>query len=335
MGELDLSPPQLMVRLLMGFISARAVYTAAKLGLADQIDTTGSSEHELAARLRTDRSGLGRLLRSLTGLGVLRGDNEGRYFLTEIGETLRVDSPSSIRDYAIYVHEFLYELFEHLPDGVRGGKPFVEATLGAPLFTYLQQHRDTAALFHAGLANRGHIEAPAILESYSFGNCKRIADLGGGNGAFLSAVIAAHPGVSGILLDREPAIEAARRGEGGPLPHCELVVGDYFNAVPPGADLYVFKRVLFDHNSEEVIRILRNCRAVMKLDSRIVVIEGLAGALNEPSLAHLMDLTFLLATTGRMRTRQEYTELLRTAGLSLRQCLPTRSDVWVLEAALI
>lgn len=57
MGELDLSPPQLMVRLLMGFISARAVYTAAKLGLADQIDATGSSEHELAARLGTDRSG--------------------------------------------------------------------------------------------------------------------------------------------------------------------------------------------------------------------------------------------------------------------------------------
>ena len=149
----------------------------------------------------------------------MRGDNEGRYFLTEIGETLRVDSPSSIRDYAIYVHEFLYELFEHLPDGVRGGKPIVEAALGAPLFTYLQQHTEKATLFHAGLANRGRIETPAVLEAYGFGNYKNVADLGGGNGAFLSVLVAAYPGIAGVLLDRAPAIEAARRGEARAV-HC-------------------------------------------------------------------------------------------------------------------
>jgi SAM-dependent methyltransferase len=332
MSEQDLTPPQQIVRLLMGFVSARAIYAAVKLCVADRVDDAGSTERELASRLGTDRSGLGRLLRALTGLGVLRADDEGRYFLTEIGETLRTDSPRSIRDYAIYVHEFLYDLFERLPDSVRAGKPIVEAALGAPLFTYLQQHKDKAALFHAGLANRGRVEAPAILQAYDFGNCKCIADLGGGNGAFLSAVIAAYPNVSGILLERAPAIEAARRGEGGPLPHCELTVGDYFEAVPAAADLYVFKRVLFDHDNDEVVRILRNCHAVMKPDSRIVIIEGLAGALNEPSLAHLMDLTFLLVTTGRMRTSREYAELLRAARLNLRRCLPTGSDVSVLEA---
>ena len=335
MGQPDLTPPQLTVRLLMGFISARAIYTAAKLGLVDWIDETGSTESELAAQIGVDRLGLGRLLRSLTGLGVLRGDKTGRYFLTEIGETLRADLPRSIRDYAIYVHEFLYDLFGRLPDSVRNGGPIVAEALGAPLFTYLQQHMEKATLFHAGLANRGRIETPAILEAYGFGNYKNVADLGGGNGAFLSALVAAYPGIAGVLLDRAPAIEAARRGEGGPLPHCELIEGDYFEAVPTGADLYIFKRVLFDHNNDEVVKILRNCRAVMKPDSRIVIIEGLAGTLNEPSLAHLMDLTFLLLTTGRMRTREEYADLLGAAGLRLHQCLPTHSDVWVLEVVPI
>jgi len=335
MSELDLSPPQVIVRLLMGFISARAVYTAAKLGLVDQIDRAGSTEDELAARLDADRSGLVRLLHSLTGLGILRYGDQGRYFLTEVGETLRADSLQSIRDYAIYVHEFLYDLFRHLPDSVRDGKPIVEQELGASLFAYLQQHKDAAARFHAGLANRGRIETPAILAAYNFGDCHRVADLGGGNGAFLSAIVTAYPSVSGVLLDRAPAIDAARNGHGGPLPRCELIEGDYFTEVPTDIDLYIFKRVLFDHSNEEVIKILRNCRAAMKPNSRIVIIEGLAGIRNEPDLAHLMDLTFLLVTTGRMRSREEYNDLLGKAELRLLQCLPTRSDVSVLEAALL
>ena len=184
MLESDLTPPQQMVRLLMGFISARAIYTGAKLDLADQIDDAGSTVEQLSARLGVDRSALERLLRSLTGLGVLHGNDSGQFFLTPVGETLRRSSPGSIRDYAIYVHEFLYDLVGGLPSSVRTGKPIVEEVFGAPLFTHLQQHPDKAALFHAGLANRSRIETPAILDAYSFGDCRRVADLGGGNGDF-------------------------------------------------------------------------------------------------------------------------------------------------------
>lgn len=111
----DLTPPQQMVRLLMGFISARAIYTGAKLDLADQIDDAGSTVEQLSARLGVDRSALERLLRSLTGLGVLHGNDSGQFFLTPVGETLRRSSPGSIRDYAIYVHEFLYDLVGVFP----------------------------------------------------------------------------------------------------------------------------------------------------------------------------------------------------------------------------
>ncbi|HKT20118.1 MAG TPA: methyltransferase [Stellaceae bacterium] len=333
MAEMDLSPPQQAIRLLMGFIAARAVYAAAKLGLADAIPAEGVSAGRLAAQIGADPSGLERLLRALSGLGVVMLGESGRYRLTPRGETLRKDSPQSIRDYAIYVHEFLYDLFEDLVPGVCGGNPIVEAKLGAPLFAYLQQHPDKAALFHAGLANRGRVEAPAILEASSFAGCRKIVDLGGGNGAFLSAILAAYPEASGVLLERGAAIASARRGEGGPLPRCALVEGDYFNAVPAGGDVYVLKRVLFDHTAGEVVQILRRCRDAMAPQGKVVIIEGLAGAPNEPSLAHLMDLTFLLATTGRMRTEAEYKNLLQQAGLRLDKCLATRADVSVLEAA--
>ena len=334
MAELELTPQQQIIRQLMAFIAARAIYTAAKLGIADAIESDGATVENLAAALSASQPSLERLLRALTGLGVLRGEG-GRYFLTELGATLRANSPGSIRDYAIYVHEFLYDLFGRLVGSVRDGKPAVEEALGAPLFAYLQQHKDKAALFHAGLANRGRIETPAILDAYSFGDGTRVVDLGGGNGAFLSAIVTAYPGVSGVLFERPAAIAAARSGQGGPLPRCELIEGDFFEAVPAGADLYVLKRVLFDHKDEEVVKLLSNCRAAMKPKGRILIAEGLAGAMNDPSLAHLMDLTFLLATSGRMRSRDEYAALLGQAGLRLERCLATQSDVSLLEATRI
>jgi hypothetical protein len=128
---------------------------------------------------------------------------------------------------------------------VRTGKPAVGEIFGAPLFAYLQSAPDKAALFHAGLGNRGRIEAPAILNAYDFAACRRVVDLGGGNGAFLSAILAKHPGDSGVLLERGAAITAARGGQGGALPRCDLIEGDYFKAVPPGGDVYMLKRVLF------------------------------------------------------------------------------------------
>jgi hypothetical protein len=332
MPEIGLTAPQQMIRLLMGFIPARAIYTAAKIGLADQIDGAGSTAEQLALHFDVDAPALERVLRTLTGLGVLHEENGGRFTLTEIGKTLRTDSPVSIRDYTLFVHEFLYELFGGLVGSVRSGKPAVEAAFGAPLYTYLQENPDKAALFHSGLSNRGRIEARAILDAYSFADCRLIVDLGGGNGGFLSAILSEHPNLSGMLVERASAIEAARAGRGGPLPRCELIEGDFFQSVPRDGDVYVLKRVLVDHTDEKALQILRNCLAAMRPDNRLLIIEPLSGAINEPSLARLMDLTYLLAGTGRVRSQEEHSSLLQNAGLRLQKCLSTQSDVAVLEA---
>ncbi|HET7848575.1 MAG TPA: methyltransferase [Pseudolabrys sp.] len=332
MSEVALSAPQQMVKLLVGFIPARAIYAAARLGLADHMGSGGSTAQELAQRLGADASALERLMRTLTGIGVLRHHVGGRFSLTEIGETLRVDSPGSIRDYALFVHEFLYDLFGGLAGSVRSGKPAVETVFGSPLYVFLQANPEKAALFHSGLSNRGRIEARAILDAYDFSGCRLVVDVGGGNGGFLSAVLKAHSGVSAALVERPSAIEAARAGRGGPLPRCEMVEGDFFQSVPRGGDLYVLKRVLVDHTDEKALQILRNCLSAMKNDARLLIIEPLSGALNEPSLARLMDLTYLLAGTGRTRSEDEHYALLERAGLRLLRCLPTQSDVSVLEA---
>jgi hypothetical protein len=182
------------------------------------------------------------------------------------------------------------------------------------------------------MSNRGRIETAAILDVYRFSQPQTIVDVGGGNGGFLSAVLASHDQVSAVLLDQPSAIEAAKAGRGGSLPRCKLIAQDFFEGIPSGGDTYVLKRILFDWTDEQALQILQNCRRAMDGDARLLIIEPLIGPPNEPCPAHLFDMTFLVTLHGRLRTADEYSGLLGQAGFQLKRVVPTESDVSIVEA---
>jgi hypothetical protein len=318
---------QAMIHLVMSYIPTRVIYVATKLGLADHIGDIGATAQDLAQKLNVHPGALYRVMRVLAGLKVLRQDEDNRFFMTPYGETLRKDSPQSVRDYAIYSHEFVYKEFENIMDSVRTGKPVIENH-----FEYLRAHPEQEGIFHAGMSNRGRIETAAIIDAYDFSRCGTIVDVGGGNGAFLSGILASCEQVSGVLFDQKSAIEAAKAGRGGHLPRCEFIAGNFFEAVPSGGDTYVLKRVLADWSDEEVMRILKNCRSATTSEGCLLIIDPLIGPPNEQTPGHLYDITFLVLLNGRVRTEEEYSALLRQAGFRLQTVVPTESDVSILEA---
>lgn len=316
-----------MVRLFMGYIPTRVIYAAAKLELTDHIGADGARAQDLAEKLRIDAAALYRVMRVLAGLGVLHQDDNDRFFVTPFGDTLRKDSPQSVRDYAIYSHEIVYDAFKDMADCVRAGNPVID-----DYFAFLRANPDKEAVFHAGMSNRSRSETTAILEAYKLSNPQTVVDVGGGNGGFLSAILASYEQISGVLVDQPSGIEAAKAGRGGPLPRCQLVAQDFFDGVPPGGNTYVLKRILFDWTDEEALRILKNCRQAMNGKARLLIIEPLIGEPNEPCPAHLYDMTFLVMLHGRLRTADEYSRLLGQAGFRLQRIVPTDSDVSILEA---
>jgi O-methyltransferase domain/Dimerisation domain len=320
---------QSMVRLFMGYIPTRVIYVAAKLELTDHIDDDGASAQDLAQKLKVDPAALYRVMRVLAGLGVLHQDQNDRFYVTPFGDTLRKDSPQSVRDFAIYSHEFVYDAFRGITDSVRTGKPVID-----DFFGFLRANPDQEAIFHAGMSNRGRIETAAVLESYKFSESQTVVDVGGGNGGFLSAILTCNEHLSGILFDQPSAIEAAKAGRGGPLFRCQLVAGDFFDNVPTRGDPYVLKRILFDWTDEEAVRILKNCRRAMNSGARLLIIEPLIGPPNEQCPAHLFDMTFLVMLHGRLRTADEYSGLLSQAGFQLQRVIPTESDVSIVEASV-
>jgi hypothetical protein len=122
----DFKKAQSMIELFNSYIPTRVIYVAVKLGLADHIGDDGAMAQDLAAELNVHPDALYRLMRVLAGLGVLLQDDHDRFFVTPFGDTLRKNSPQSVRDYAIYSHESTYERVGKMLDSIRTGEPAVE-----------------------------------------------------------------------------------------------------------------------------------------------------------------------------------------------------------------
>jgi hypothetical protein len=108
----------------------------------------------------------------------------------------------------------------------------------------------------------------------------------------------------------------------GVAERCELVAGDFFQAVPPG-DAFVLKTVLHDWDDARATRILRRCRQAMRGQGRVLVVESLLperAVLEGPGFRG--DVMMLVETGGRERTGAEFGALFAAAGMVLTEIRP-------------
>ena len=107
---------------------------------------------------------------------------------------------------------------------------------------------------------------------------------------------------------------------------CRLEEGDFFGAVPAGADAYLMRHIIHDWDDEKALRILRNVHRAMGDGGRLLLVESVIPPGNEPSFAKLLDLTMLAIPGGQERTEEEYRRLLGAGGFRLGRIVPTRTE---------
>jgi O-methyltransferase domain/Dimerisation domain len=330
------SPAAELTRMLLGFQESRAIIVAAELGLADLLAGGPRTVADLAAATATRPDLLRRLLRALAGRGVFAEEADGRFALSSLAEPLRTDAPGgSAREYALFLGQpFVQRPWEELTGNLRTGQPGFDRVYHARLFDYLAAHPADRVLFNNAMTSNTSREADAVIAAYDFAALGRIVDVAGGHGGLLSAILAASPASTGVLFDLPPVIAAAPAAswDRGVADRCELVGGDMFAAVPPGADAYTLQRTLHDWEDEQAAAILRNCRDGMNDGGRILIVEMVVPAGNVPHLGKYYDLTMMVMLGGRERTEDEFAALLAAAGLDLARIIPTRSAVSIIEA---
>jgi len=123
--------------------------------------------------------------------------------------------------------------------------------------------------------------------------------------------------------------QLARHGLGERL---QLAGGDFFDAVPAGADLYLLSMVLHDWSDAEASRLLASIRAAAPAGARLVAFELVIPAGDGPHMAKMIDLTMLGMLNGRERTRAEHQLLLERAGFTFEAVTATPTPVSVITA---
>jgi hypothetical protein len=313
-----------LARLADGYLITQLLHVAIALGVPEALADGPRSAEDLAAELGAVPGPLRRVLRGLAAEEVLEEDGDGRFSLGGPGRLLLPGVPSSLRGAVTARADIYYRAAVGLLDAVRtGGTPF-ELVHGQAFFAFLSAAPERLAAFRASMADRSAREAGAVVDVYDVSRFASVVDVGGGSGTLLRAVRDRAPDAELTLFDLPEVVD------GSDLP---AVGGDFFTRVPGGADAYLLSRVLHDWDDADALGVLRSCRAAMRADSLLLVVEAVVPerAVDDPAAVR-MDLHMLVLLQGRERTVSEYATLLDAAGLQLTADVPTGAGVRVLEA---
>ena len=324
-----------MAQLLLGFATSQALYTVARLGVAELLLDGPRSIEDLAEATGADADALGRVIRTLTPLGIFYTESDRKIAITRLGATLAPNVPGSAHASSRFFMETHYQPFGELLHTVQTGEPAAEKQLGMKFENWIPQHPARVALQTAAMASVSEGWRGPFLETYELPPGDVVADLGGADGSMLARLLQKAPDRRGIVFDLPEVIVTATRtlADYGVDDRVIPRGGSFFARVPT-ADVYIMSMVLHDWDDESCTRILANIAQAGADGARLVIIEHIMPDGDEPNMSKLADLIMLCMTGGKERTTTEYADLLGSAGFSIDAVRETGTPFSAIEATL-
>jgi SAM-dependent methyltransferase len=338
----NLPPPILLYQLATGHYISRALFVAAKLGIADLLKDGARGHEDLAKATGTHAPSLRRMLRLLASVGVFAEQEDGTFTLNAAGECLRTGVPGSSRAMAmLFAGNRITENWKDLEYCVQTGEPaFHRRGITDPFRDPLRTSEDDAN-FDAAMAEMTRLTAVAVAAAYDFSSITTLIDVGGGNGALMIGILKANPALRGIVFDQPGAAERAKEqiAKKGLDARCQAIGGDFFKQVVAGGDAYLLKHVIHDWDDDRAIEILKNCHKAMNPKGKLLIVEGVYPPRidwsHDSRAAATNDCNMLTGTGGRQRSEAEFSSLYEAAGFDLTRIVPTVAKVSVIEGARV
>jgi hypothetical protein len=286
---------------LVGYWRTDAIAGAVEVGVFEALPGTVV---EVADRLGLHAGRLGALLRALGELALVERRGE-TWSLTARGAHLRTDHPCTLADAALEYAGPLRALWGELPRAMGDQDwrpPDVFGDVAADPARVVPHHRM--------LRSYARHDYPTVPGALRLRGDERVLDVGGGVGVLAELLLAEHPHLQVLVLDRPEVLDQISRRDG-----LIGVAEDLFGSWSVRVDVAVLARVVHDSADEDAVRILKNVRSALPSGGRVFLVEMLVAA--DGSFGGLCDLHLLMATGGRERTRHEYEHLLNQAGFDL------------------
>lgn len=334
------TPQQIVIGAALGHIVSSCIQTAIKLEIFEQIAKGTNQTSELAEKARVSEASLYRILRVLEMAGLVVEQPARSFQLTEAGSLLTTNSQGSMRDIMEFMTDAMHsKVYSRLTDAIRAGQVPFERVFGEEFFKWITrpENKDEATLFHNGMVSFSGSCIGAFLEAYDFTQFHTIADVGGGLGAIVRAILKACPKLKGMITELPEVVEPAKQAiaEDGLTARCTAVASDFFKTVPAGADAYFMKHILHDWNDEDAACILKNIRAVIPSGGKLILAETVIPSDATPHPGKLIDIEMLVFLKGKERTESEWRKLLGGSGFRMTRIVETKSPLNLIEAVPI
>jgi hypothetical protein len=314
----DRDPAELVGSLGEAYMDSRCLHVAVNLDLADSVTDAPRDLVDVAAEVGADPGALARIVRHLVSLGVFEF-RAGRIWHNEASRLLRTGDPSGlgplIRMEALPV---IWNSFGSLDEAVRTGRPGTTFVDPGGFFPYLDGHPDESDVYDQGMTAMTVRRIARTVPHYDFTPYPVIADIGGGRGHLLRAVLEQTPAGRGVLFDRAQVVEDLP-----PEPRIAVQPGSFFTDALPPADCYLLSNVIHDWSDQDAVSILKAVRAAASPSSTLLLFEFVMPEDANEFDASDIDVFMLALVTGRERTLSEYTDLLGQADWKVRRTVPT------------
>jgi O-methyltransferase domain len=308
--------------------TSRCLHVIAELGIADAIGDQPQPTEALAKATGTQPHALCRVLRLLASVGIFEW-KDGSWHHTEASRLLRSDHPGSLRDYVRMLGlPVFWSAFADLDHSLRTGESAFAKRHAEGVFGYLAKHTEESRIFDGAMTSKSHRDIATIVPAYDFSQFATIADIAGGRGHLLRAILRSLPNTQGVLFDQPHVVAAVAPEKGEKL---TVVGGDFFADPIPKADAYLLMNIIHDWADAESIKILSAIRRDMPPHARVLIIETVIPPTPGPHLSKELDIAMMALPGGMERTQEEYAGLASKCALRLQLMVETMSPYSILE----
>ncbi len=300
-----------------GFVYAQILRACLDVRLFDILMEGPQTAEALALRVRLTPEATLRLLDGAVALKLVARKRGGRFALGSLGAALVGNEAIA----AMVSHHAMF--YADMADPVA----LLRGEVSTELSRYWAYARSAApaAVSHSQVAAYSGLMAASqplvadeILDAYPVRRHRRLMDVGGGEGVFLSVAAKRAPALQLALFDLPPVAEAARaRFAALGLQDRATAVGGSFlhDALPAGADLISLVRVVHDHDDAAVETLFRAVHSALPRDGALLLAEPMAGTPGAERMGDAYFGFYLLAMgAGRPRTAATLTAMLRACG---------------------
>lgn len=297
----DVSPAGIL-EIARGFMSAKVLLVATRLGLFDVLADGPMTGAELAARLGLHARAVPDFTDALVALRVLARDGDGadgRYRNTEESARYLVRASAHYVGGIIAMYDArLYGFWADLDEALRTGRPQNEVKhTGTAIFEEL--YRDPARLeqFMGAMSGISRANFAALADRFDFSPYGTLCDVGGAAADLSCAVASRHPHLRCTSFDLpvvEPIARAAiaRRGLADRV---TTATGDFFRDPIPSADVVTMGMILHDWNLEKKKTLIAKAYEALPANGAFIVVENLIDdARREQVFGLLMSLNMLI-----------------------------------------